>query len=81
MPLDLVLTVLYLGTVAVAFRGGRPLDPDLPPDDQPPPAADIPLPRRTHLQRYVGLGLNEIDAYLADPYAPPADGEDSDIWP
>ena len=78
MPLDLVLTVLYLGTVAVAFRGGGRPDLYLPPEDQPPPTADIPLPRRVHLRRYVGRGLNEIDAYLADP---DADGEESGIWP
>jgi hypothetical protein len=68
MPLDLLLTALFLGTVAVALRGGPSVPVDLPPEDRPPVDAAALLPRgRRGLRRYVGRGLGELDAYLSVP--------------
>ena len=67
MALDLVATTLFLGTVAMAFRGGLRPVPNLPADDLPPRAARVRIPRGPGLRRYVGRGLDEIDAYLAEP--------------
>ena len=67
MALELVLTTVFLGAVALAFRGGPRPTPDLPAEDLPPRAARVRIPRGPRLRRYVGRGLEEIDEYLAQP--------------
>jgi hypothetical protein len=68
MPLDLLVTSFFLGTVAMALRGGPPVPLDLPAEDAPPLDSAAPLPRGPRgLRRYVGRGLDEIDAYLSVP--------------
>ena len=67
MALELVMTTVFLGAVALAFRGGPRPTPDLPAEDLPPRAARVRIPRGPRLRRYVGRGLEGIDEYLALP--------------
>ncbi len=68
MPLELLVTTLLVGGVAVALRGAPVPVSDLPPEDAPPADAVEPLPRGPRgLRRYVGRGLGEIEAYLSVP--------------
>lgn len=67
MVLDVLLLGLVLWGLRVARRtaSGRVLFLLLPNDDQPPEASDDPLPPARQLDRYVGHGLEQIDAFLA----------------
>lgn len=67
MVLDVLLLGLVLWGLRVARRtaSGRVLYLLLPNDDQPPAACDEPWPSARQLDRYVGQGLDELDAFLA----------------
>jgi hypothetical protein len=67
MVLDALLLALVLFGLRVARRtiSGRVRYVLLPKDDQPPAASDDPWPPARQLDRYVGHGLEQIDAYLA----------------
>ena len=67
----MVFNLLALGVLLVGYLVGRRTVSSrvecvlMPLDDQPPRAADDPLPSARTLERYVGQGLAELDAYLA----------------
>lgn len=61
----LLALVLYGLRVARRTVSGRVRYVLLPKDDQPPVASDNPWPPARQLDRYVGHGLDQIDAYLA----------------